>query len=259
MRMSTQNLLDSLIGWRGAAQSTRAQLLETFCSGIRSRSLLSNGVTAVIVMGLVLAETRNPIHVAWLIAALAGGLLPRAYAAHLRRTVGFDRFPERKALMFIASSVLYGTIWGIGPFLLLPVISGEAVGILLMVMVFGTIMGPYAAMPGILYARLASTGSLTLVAIALCTSPQLAFVSLVIAVWLVLRTDVWRGYHRVLRHQIELGEALERRHVDLQRVSRAQDRANEDLKVQSVGSNVSRSPKLRSSTSSSSRSKALAS
>lgn len=231
MQRRNPKLLDSLIGWSGAAPGTRARLLETFCSCIRLRSLLSNTMAAAIVLGVILAETRHLIHLAWFAAVIAGGLLPRLYAARLRRTGGFDQAPERKAMRFVLANALYGTIWGIGPFLLLPAVSGEAVGILLMVLVFGTVMGPYAAMPGILYARLASTGSLTLVAIALYTSPQLTLVSVVIAAWLVLRTDVWRGYHRVLRHQIELAETLERGNGELERVRRAQDRANEKLKV----------------------------
>ena len=231
VRLSTKWLLDALTGWGGAAPSTRARLLEAFCSGIRSRSLISNSVAAVIVAAFIISETRDPVHVAWLISALAGGLLPRMYAARLRRTARFDESPERTALAFVGISAVYGLIWGVGPFLLLPDISGDAVGILLVIIVFGTIMGPYAAMPGILYARLATTGIPTLVAIALYTSPQLTLVSIVLGLWLALRTDIWRGYHRALRRQIELRETLEHRQAELQHANRAKEQANESLKI----------------------------
>lgn len=69
----------------------------------------------------------------------------------------------------IIISALYGLIWGIGPFLLLPEISDTSVGLLPVIIIFGTIMGPYAAMPGILYARLVTTWVPALVAIALYT------------------------------------------------------------------------------------------
>ncbi len=231
LRFSTDTLFAALIGWRGAAPSTRARLLQACCSGIRLRSLLSNGATALIIGVFIIADTRNPTHLSWLIAALLGGLLPRAYAAHLRRQGRFEDRPERKALAFMAISGIYGLIWGAGPFILLPDISGMDVGILLIIVVFGTIMGPYAAMPGILYVRLLTTGVPTLVAVALYTSAELSFVCTVLGIWLTLRTDVWRGYHRALRQQIELGETLEARQNELERAHRAKEQANANLRA----------------------------
>lgn len=227
----TNHWIDRLIGWQGAAPSTRARLLEAFCSGIRSRSIVSNSIAALIVAVFIIADTRNPVHVAWLLCALLGGLLPRGYAARLRRENRFSAQPEHKALMFIALSAVYGGIWGVGPFLLLPAISGSSVGILLIIIIFGTVMGPYAAMPGILYARLLTTGVPTVVAISLYTSTELTVVSIVLGAWLVLRTDVWRGYHRNLRRQMELREALETQQRQLQEANRAKQQANEELEV----------------------------
>ncbi len=231
IRVSTKSLLDALIGWQGAAASTRSRLLESFCSGIRGRSLVSNSITALIVAVFIIADTRHPAHMIWLLFALLGGLMPRAYAARLRRHQQYGRNPERIALHFIAISAIYGSIWGIGPLLLLPDIHGTSVGLLLIIIIFGTIMGPYAAMPGILYARLVTTGIPTLIAIALYTDTKLTVVSIVLAGWLVLRTDVWRGYHRILRRQMELREALETQQRKLEETNRAKQRANEDLRV----------------------------
>lgn len=228
---SSDALWDKLIGWQGAAPKTRSRLLQACCSGIRLRSLLSNSTTALIVGGFIIADTRAPAHLAWLIAALLGGLLPRAYAAHLRREGRFDERPERKALTLLAISGVYGLIWGAGPFILLPDIGGIDVGILLIIVVFGTIMGPYAAMPGILYVRLLTTGLPTLLAVALYTSRELTVVCGVLGVWLVLRTDIWRGYHRALRQQIELGEALESRRAELEHAQRTNEEANAALRT----------------------------
>lgn len=222
--LSKRNLLDIVIGWQGAAPATRAGLLKAFCSGIRLRSLISNTSALLIVTGIVLAQTRQLFHIAWLAAVILGGFLPRLYALQLRRRQRFNEATERKALCFIAINALYGLIWGIGPFLLLPNLSGASVGILLVIMVFGTIMGPYATMPGILYVRFATTGLMTLAAIALYTTPQVTLFSTVMALWLALRTDVWRSYHRSLREQFELREEMERAHHETQS-------ANDSLKT----------------------------
>jgi diguanylate cyclase (GGDEF)-like protein len=223
-------LLDLLIGWQGAAPRTRAHLLQTFCASIKPSSLISNSIALLLLAGLVVIETQQPSHIAWLVAVIVGGLLPRGYAAYLRRRDQFEQAPERKALTFVAISGLYGLLWGAGPFLLLPQISGTAVGILLVVMVFGTIMGPYASMPGILYVRLATTGLPTLAAVALYTTPQITFVCVVLAVWLTLRTDIWRGYHRTLRRLLALQEALEARRAELEQANRDKDAANRRLR-----------------------------
>lgn len=229
--LSRQELLDVLIGWRGAAPSIRSSLLQAFCSGIGLRSLISNSVALSLVAGLIIAETGNPVHVAWLVLVILGGLLPRGYAAWLRREARFDQATDRKALGFVAISGLYGLIWAAGPFLILPEVSGTSVGILLIIIVFGTIMGPYAPMPGILYARLATTGLPTLIAVALYTPPPLPFVCTVLGLWLVLRSDVWRGYHRTLRQQFELRQALEQRQQELTSANRAKEQAIKTLKV----------------------------
>ncbi len=230
-RFRRHHVLDVCIGWQGAAPSTRARLLQAFCSGIRLRSLLGNAVALLIVGGFIIVQSPRATHILWLVAVIWGGFLPRAYALRVRRAGRFEDAPEAKALGFVAISAFYGLIWGVGPLLLLPHVAGDAVGVLLMIMVLGTIMGPYAAMPGILYVRLATTGSLTLAAVALYCSPTVIAVSAVIAVWLVLRSDVWRGYHRALRQQLELREALEQRQLDLERTNHAKELLNRSLKV----------------------------
>lgn len=226
-----RNLLDHLIGWQRAAPDTRARLLRAFCSGIRLRSLISNTTALLIVTGIILAQTRRPLHFAWVIVVALSGFLPRLYALHLRKTQRFDEHPERIALRFIAISAVYGLIWGAGPFLLLPGLSGASVGILLTIMVFGTIMGPYAAMPGILYVRFATTGTLTLIAITLYTTPQVTLFSAVMALWLILRTDVWRGYHKRLREQLELQQAMEQRQSELEQMHARTQSLNQKLKT----------------------------
>lgn len=229
--LSKHNLLDIVIGWQGAEPAIRSRLLQAFCSGIRLRSLVSNTAALLIAIGFVLAQTRQLSHIVWLAAVILGGFLPRLYALHLRRGQRFDEAPERKALCFVAISALYGLIWGAGPFLILPDVSGSSVGILLVIMVFGTIMGPYATMPGILYVRFATTGLMTLVAIALYTSPQVTLFSIVMTVWLALRTDVWRSYHRSLREQLDLREKMERRQQALERAHHETRSANDSLKT----------------------------
>lgn len=229
--LSRRELLDVLLGWRGAAPSIRPGLLQAICSGISLRSLITNSVTLLLVGSLIITETGDSAHVAWFLLVILGGLMPRGYSAWLRHEGRFDRDTDAKALTFVAISGLYGLIWALGPFLLLPEITGTALGILLIIMVFGTVMGPYAPMPGILYMRLATTGLPTLVAVALYTTPRLTFVCVVLAVWLALQTDVWRGYHRTLRRQLELREALEARQGELQRANLAKERAMEGLKL----------------------------
>lgn len=221
-----RRLLEGLIGWRDAAPGIRAQLLETFCSGIRLRSLVTNVVTLLIVGGFIVMQTPTVSHVLWLAAVALGGFLPRLYAVRLCRDGHFDRAPESRALVFVGISAVYGAIWGLGALLLMPHLTGASVGILLMVLVFGTVMGPYAAMPGILYVRLATTGSLTLLAVVLYAPPSEALISAVLAGWLVLRTDAWRGYHRSLRRQLELREALESRRAELEKANRDKEHAN---------------------------------
>lgn len=229
-RPSMRDLLDLLIGWQDAAPETRARLLGAFCSGIRLRSLISNTVALLLVTGIILAQTRQPLHFVWVFAVAVSGFVPRLYALHLHKVHRFQENPEGKALHFIAISAAYGFIWGVGPFLLLPTLSGASVAILLTIMVFGTIMGPYAAMPGILYVRFATTGTLTLLAVALYTTPQITLFSTIMAMWLVLRTDVWRGYHRRLREQIELQQAMEQRQNELERMHEQTRSLNQRLK-----------------------------
>lgn len=226
---SVEGLLDRLIGWQGAPPPIRAQLLRSLCTGVRLRSLLSNSITLLILTAMIIAETRDPAHAAWVLTVIAGGLLPRLYALHLRRQERFEPDPERPALVFVAISAAYGLLWGIGPFLMLPVLSGPSAGIFLFIMVFGTIMGPYAVMPGILYVRLITTGLPTLLAVALYSAPKVLIAALVVSIWLVLRTDVWRGYHRALRQQFELQQTLERRHEDLEAAHRSNQAANRAL------------------------------
>lgn len=223
-------ILDGLIGWRGATPAIRARLLEAFCGGIRLRSLLTNIVAILTVGGYVVWQTPTPWHVAWLVAVSLGGLLPRLYALRVRRQGGYDVSPERRALAFLALSAVYGLLWGAGALLLLPHVHGDARGLLLIMLVFGTVMGPYATMPGILYVRMATTGLPTLFALAMDTTPGMAVVASVVAVWLVLRTDAWRGYHRSLRRQLELREALERHQDELERARRDTEQANADLR-----------------------------
>lgn len=198
-----------LTGWAGADLQVRSSLLEVLCAAVKPRSLITNSLTLVILAGLILAQTRNPIQAAWFAAVIAGGFLPRIYALKLRRVGHFDKRTDAKAFGFLLISAAYGLIWGAGPFLLLPALSGATTGIFLFIMVFGTIMGPYAAMPGILYVRLVTTGTATLIAVALYMTPVVTFMCIVIAGWLALRTDVWRGYHRTLRRELELRQRLQ--------------------------------------------------
>lgn len=200
-----------LTGWNGADLSARARLLEALCAHVKPTSIISNSLTLVILVGLIIARTRNPAHVVWLVVVILAGFLPRLYAARLRRSARFGLNTDAKALGFLVISALYGLIWGAGAFLILPSVSGTATGIFLFVVVFGTIMGPYAAMPGILYVRLATTGAATLVAVALYTNATITLTCCVIAAWLVLRTDVWRSYHRALRRELEQRAQLQGR------------------------------------------------
>lgn len=169
-------------------------LLEAFCAGISLHSVLSNGLALLILGGLVVAESGESLHFLWLSMVLLGGLL-----------------------------------WGLGPLLLLPRLEGAAVAILLVIIVFGTIMGPYASMPGVLYVRLAATGLPTLLAVALNCPPRILFVCTVVTLWLILRTDIWRGYHRLLRLQLELQLALEARQAQLEQANRSKEAANRRL------------------------------
>ncbi|MES1956362.1 GGDEF domain-containing protein [Salinisphaera hydrothermalis] len=221
--------IDTAVGWSGASGRTRARLLEVFCDGIRMRSLVGNLATLLIIGTFIIAKTPTPTHVAWLALTAAGGCLPRAYAARLRAKARFDEATERKALCFIAISFVYGLVWGAGPLLLLPHLPGEAAGILLVTVVLGTIMGPYAAIPGILYARLAATGSLTLVALAWNLGLDVALIGGVITLWLGLRTDVWRGYHRAIRDQLESHELLASRQARLEQANHEKDEINRAL------------------------------
>jgi len=209
MAVDAAALLDRLTGWHGAGPRTRARLLAGLCAAVNPKSLVSNSLTLAILAGLIIADTRSVVQAAWVAAVILAGMLPRLYSARLRRAGDFQYRTDRKALGFLIVSAVYGLIWGIGPFLMLPAIGGPSLGIFLFIMVFGTIMGPYAAMPGILYVRLATTGTATLAAVALYASPTVFFACAVVAAWLVLRTDVWRRYHRTLRRQVELQQDLE--------------------------------------------------
>jgi len=229
-RLTHDTIRDVLIGWHGAGPETRARLLQTLCAGIRLQSLFTNSLTLIILSALIITQTRDPLHVAWVVAVILGGLMPRLYGARINRQEKFSVDTENKAVGFLLINTLYGLVWGVGPFLMLPELNGPGVGILLFMMVFGSIMGPYAAIPGILYVRLASTGICTLVATALYTNTQIFIACLVVSIWLGLRTDVWRSYHRTLRKQLELQQSLESRHAELQSMNRQRQAANRELR-----------------------------
>ena len=113
-------VMDGLMGWKGATSPTRARLLEALCVGVRTTSLISNSLTLVLLAGLIIAQTHDPVHAAWVAAVILGGALPRVYAAKLRRIGRYDKDAERKALGFLVVNAVYGLIWGAGPFLVLP-------------------------------------------------------------------------------------------------------------------------------------------
>lgn len=207
--ITTNSWLHYLTGWKGADPLIRSRLLKVLCRAVRPTSLVSNSLTLLILAGLIFAQTRNSLHIAWFAAVIVGGFLPRMYALKLRRAGNFDQDTDAKATKFLVISAVYGLIWGAGPFLMLPVVSGTTTGVFLFIVVFGTIMGPYAAMPGILYVRLLTTGTATLVAVAIYLPPVAMLASIVVAAWLALRTDVWRGYHRTLRRELELREQIQ--------------------------------------------------
>ena len=223
-------VIDLIIGWQDASPDTRSRLLQGLCAGVRLQSLITNSLTLIILSGLIIAQSRDPVHVGWVVAVILGGLLPRFYARALRQRGDFRHKTELKALGFLLVSGLYGLIWGLGPFLFLPELQGPATGIFLFMMVFGTVMGPYAAIPGILYIRLATTGIPTLVAVALYTGPQVLLACLIVSLWLVARTDVWRSYHRTMRRQLELQEVLERRHAELESAHQSNQETNRQLR-----------------------------
>ncbi|KAB7623915.1 GGDEF domain-containing protein [Alkalilimnicola sp. S0819] len=200
-------VLEALLGWRGAGAETRVELLRSLCGGIRPRSFLTNAAALILLAALLLQEAGGLAPGVWLAALLVGGLLPRLYATYLCRRQDYSN-PERKALGFVLISLIYGLTWGAGPWLLLPALDGLLLGVLLILMVFGAIMGPYASMPGLLWVRLLSTGVPTLLAAAVHGNGQLLFVCAVLGVWLGLRMDIWGAYHRSLREQIELRQAL---------------------------------------------------
>lgn len=229
-KFSAGRVIDLMIGWQDTSPGTRSRLLQGLCANVRLQSLITNSLTLIILSGLIIAESRNPVHVGWVVAVILGGLLPRVYARALRQRGDFGRATDLKALGFLLVSGLYGLIWGLGPFLFLPDLHGSATGIFLFIMVFGTVMGPYAALPGILYVRLATTGIPTLVAVALYTGPQVLLACLIISLWLVARTDVWRSYHRTLRRQLELQAVLERRHAELKSANQNSEEANRQLR-----------------------------
>lgn len=207
--ITTDSWLHYLTGWKGADPWIRSRLLKVLCRAVKPTSLISNSLTLAILAGLIFTQTRNSSNIAWFGAVIIGGFLPRVYASRLRRAGNFDRNTDYKALKFLLISAVYGLIWGVGPFLMLPVVGGATSGVFLFIVVFGTIMGPYAAMPGILYVRLLTTGTATLVAIAMYMPTVVLLASIVIAAWLALRTDVWRGYHRTLRRELELREQIQ--------------------------------------------------
>lgn len=223
--------LDHLIGWHGAAAPTRAQLLRSLCSGIRLRSLMANTLALVLMVSPIIAETQRPSHALWLALVVAAGFLPRLYARRVLRHGLWQEKPERSALVFLTINAGYGVLWGLGPLILLPAVPGWGAAVLLIVVIFGTVMGPYAAMPGLLYVRFATTAAGTLAALALHMDARIALLGAVSAVWLALRTDAWRGYHRALRQQIELASALADRQASLERANRAQERANRELQA----------------------------
>lgn len=222
--------IDRIIGWQDTGPHIRARLLEIFCSGIRMRSLIGN-LAAILIVGLfIISDTPTITHIAWLGLVAAGGFLPRLYAARLRAVGSFAQHTERKALRFMAINALYGSLWGLGPLLLMPDLSGNAVGVLLVMVIFGTVMGPYAVIPGILYARLTTTGLLTLAALAINLGFDVAGVGAVILLWLALRTDIWRSYHRAIRDQFELHELLASRQRRLEQANREKEQANRRLR-----------------------------
>ncbi|HET6726374.1 MAG TPA: GGDEF domain-containing protein [Gammaproteobacteria bacterium] len=231
LSFTADELVDTILGWRGATPATQARLLERCCASVRPGTIVTNSITALLVSAFILAQTWSTVYGVWLAAALAGGIMPRAWAAYLRRQNRFDEEARRKALTFVGISVIYGLIWGVGPLLILPVLTGASAALFLIIIILGTIMGAYAAMPGVLYARLICTGVPTVIAVGLNMTPMLGLVSAMVFWWLVLRADIWRGYHRVLRQEIELHETLSTQSEALQAAHDAVQRVNNDLKI----------------------------
>ncbi len=204
-----ESLRDRLIGWRGANHATRVRLLTEFCSAIGMRSLVTNSGALLLAGWVIVGHGAHVWPLAWFVGVAAAGLVPRLYAQHLRQKGQFDTAPERPALIFLAINAGYGLLWGVGALMLIPMLDGAGTAMLLVLIIFGTVMGPYAAMPGILYVRMVTTGVPTLLAIGIYLQAEAFYMSLLAAVWLTVRADVWRGYHRSLTGQMELRQALE--------------------------------------------------
>jgi len=216
-------LRDWLIGWRAADHPTRVRLLSDFANSIGLSSFVSNAAAILVAAWFILGSQLAVWNMAWFVSVAVAGLMPRLYALHLRRDGTLDEAPERKALIFLAINAVYGLLWGLGAVLLLPVLDGARTAMLLVLIAFGTVMGPYAAMPGTLYVRLVTTGGLTLLAIGAHLDTRALYLSLLSVGWLVVRSDVWRGYHRSLREQLELRQALEEATAALDATNRQLD------------------------------------
>jgi len=210
-----------LSGWQGASEEIRVDLLRAFCNAIRPSSLYSNFATIGFLGWLIWDELPHLQVISWSVMVVLGGVSVRLYTQRAKTDPEFFSEPMRRVRDLLIISFVYGLIWGSAPLLFYADAPPVGRAIILFFLAFFVTMGPYAPMPGFVFVKMIGPAAGALIAVFI-DGDMIVFIAVaILTLWLFLRTDVIRSYHRILRGQYELQVQLLAQQAEIERAHAA--------------------------------------
>jgi signal transduction histidine kinase/DNA-binding response OmpR family regulator len=221
--MFRDTMTDRILGWQNSDGNIQLLLLRAFCDGIRPRSVVLN-VATLLLLSLFFSPAVHMIEfLAWCAGIAAFGVVNRIMAARVSRQIENIRSPRTEALWFVLMGAFYGLLWGAGGSWFFW--QGEPFdqGILLFVIVFSAVIGPYAPIPGFTRIRFVATAIPFVGSFAWQGEMAGFLVTGLLAVWLYLRFSYLQRYQNLLASQYRLQAELASRGEELQHANEAKD------------------------------------
>lgn len=221
--MISNRIKDNILGWQDSSEPIQRLLLQAFCDGVNLRSIVTN--TAIIVLLSVFFSSAIPMidFLLWCAGIAAFGTLHRIMAARVSRQIEAIQSPRSEALRFVLLGALYGLFWGAGGAYLFW--QGEPLdqGIILFVMTFSAVIGPYAPIPGFSRVRFFTTAIPFVLSFLWYGEVAGFLVTGLLAIWLFLRFSYMQRYQKLLASQYQLQTELAARGEELQHANDTKD------------------------------------
>ncbi len=214
--MISDTTIDKILGWQNSGDHIQRLLLRAFCDGVNLRSIVIN-IAILLLLSVFFSEAIATVdYLIWCGGIAAFGTLHRFMATRVSRQIETIKSPRTEAIRFVLMGALYGTLWGAGGAYLFW--QGEPFdqGILLFIMTFSAVIGPYAPIPGFTRVRFITTASPFVLSFIWQGEMAGFLVTGLLEIWLYLRFSYMQRYQKLLASQYELQVALADRGEELQ-------------------------------------------